>query len=416
VLQPKVIGVTVATIATASALFSRRIGKESKSATSSENWGLEILLPSALIAISVTTGGRFDYASYKLQWQAISDSLNPWGPIPGGMANAYGPVHNMFFAPYSVWHLLPKIIFCVLVMAIYQVYKRRWSESMNRKALLMICYGPFIFSSIGVFGFNDILPAALICFAATAFDGRRYRQAGTFLALGTAVKFYPALLFAPVFSALLKRNDLKACRSLTLSFALTLVVVFGCAWFIWGEAVLTPLRFASERGPSFLTAWRLLPHEWAAHAKTLIACSIGILSIFTIKTKGDRNINIGHLLLSGLCLIFSLYYLGHQQFYTAIYLMLPAALMECSEGRVQRVPISMIANSLLLFWLTFTQTSFDLFAEFKPTAFVELVDQMSVFNSLLLFVCGCLYASQIIRLESKTEGKALSVRDSEEAA
>ena len=393
-LQPSTIALTVMAVTAVSAFFSGRVSASLKSSPNKQERFLEILLPIALFAVAFATGGRFDYASYKLQWGIINEGLNPWGPVQGGMVNAYGPIHNLLAYPYAIWHLLPKIIFCSLILLVYQVFKRRWVKKINTQSLLMICYGPFIFSSIGVYGFMDIVPAALICIAAASFYGQSYGRTGLFLALATATKFYPALLVAPICVGLMSRNQARAWRSLILYFGLTLAIAFGGAWLIWGESVVTPMAFASERGPSFLTAWRLLPSGWAEHAKAIIITAIALLSAYAIFSRGKREINVGHLLLSAICFVFGLYYLGHQQFYVAIYLLLPVALMESAEGRIQNSSLSVFTSCLMLFWLTFSQISFDLFSEFKPPILLNLVDWMSVTNSLLLCCCGFLYASQ----------------------
>ena len=46
---------------------------------------LEHLLPVSLVLFSIAfiTGGRFDYASYKLQWGLIIEGKNPWGLVEG---------------------------------------------------------------------------------------------------------------------------------------------------------------------------------------------------------------------------------------------------------------------------------------------------------------------------------------------
>ena len=392
-LEPSTIALTVLVIAGASIFFSRRIIKSLKSFSDRNTKLLEKLLPVALFAVGLVAGGRFDYASYKLQWKMIHEGLNPWGPVQGGMVNAYGPIHNLLAYPYAIWHLAPKVLFCTLAIVVYHILKQRWARKMSTQSLLLICYGPFIFSSIGVYGFMDIVPAVMICIAAAAFYREKYGQSGVFLALATATKFYPALLVAPICAGMLGRKKHLAWITLLVCFALTLAAVFSWAWLTWGESVLTPLGFASERGPSFLTAWRLLPSEWAEHAKTAIIVTIGLLSAQAVMKGTDGEVNIGHLLLSGLCFVFGLYYLGHQQFYIAIYLMLPVAFMEWAEGRIRHSSISIFASFSLLAWLTFTQVSFDLFSEFKPPVLLGLVDFMSVINSLILIGCGFAYAS-----------------------
>ena len=130
----------------------------------------------------------------------------------------------------SIRNLAPlQVIFCTLVIFIYHIFKKRWAKTMTTQSLLMICYGPFIFSSIGVYGFMDIVPAALICIGAVFFYSERYGRTGIVLAIAAAAKFYPALLVAPVCVALITRGKHRACRSLLFYFGLTLTIMFGCA-------------------------------------------------------------------------------------------------------------------------------------------------------------------------------------------
>ena len=60
----------------------------------------------AVLATALVLGAQHDHAEYLVQWSAILAGEDPWAGT-----NAYGPIHNLFAAPFALWALLPKLLF-----------------------------------------------------------------------------------------------------------------------------------------------------------------------------------------------------------------------------------------------------------------------------------------------------------------
>ena len=349
----------------------------------------------ALFFISFITGGRFDYASYKLQWSLIIDGKNPWGLVEGGMINAYGYVHNFFAVLYAANSLLPKLFF-ILLLVVFCWRSTAAQSTKNRALVLFLSVNPFTVSTMAVYGFIDGVCSLLLGLALLELrytDVKSSFRSGVFLALSVLTKFYTIVALPIVFSACSKRKLLK---SIAIGYLLASFVVIVVSFGLWGDSILEPLLFAKGREPSFLTVWKYLPHP---ELRTTIFSVITLFAIIRACTKQALSVSLRTAAV--LSIVFGTYYLGHQQFYLGILMSLTVYILEvCREsGTLLRTPL-LLSFALMLGWLVFIQTGFELFDEFKPVGFHNLLPTLSFLNSMILVISGCFWLSTSSKLSS----------------
>ena len=347
-----------------------------------------ILISLVLFVIAFVTGGRFDYASYKLQWGLIIEGRNPWGLVEGGMINAYGYVHNFFAVLYSVNSLLPKLFFILLL--VFFCWRSIVARSTkNRTLVLFLSLNPFTVSTMAVYGFIDGVCSLLLGLALLELGCASFRssfKSGVFLAFSVLTKFYTIVALPLVLSACSKK---KLFKSIVSGYLLASFVVVTVSYGLWGDSILEPLLFAKGRDPSFLTAWKYVPHP---ELRTIIFSVVSVFAI--IRACKKQALSISLRTAAVLSIVFGTYYLGHQQFYLGILVALTVYIVEeCKEsGILLRTPL-LLSFALMVGWLVFIQTGFELFDEFKPVGFQNLLPILSFLNSIILVTAGFFWLS-----------------------
>ena len=349
------------------------------------------LMPVSLVLffIAFVTGGRFDYASYKLQWGLIVEGKDPWGLVDGGMINAYGYVHNFFAVLHSANSILPKLFFILLLVAFcWRSIVAR--STRNRALVLFLSVNPFTVSTLAVYGFIDGVCSLLLGFALLELgctNVRSYFKSGVFLAFSVLTKFYTIVALPLVLSVCSKQKPFK---SIVSGYLLASFVVITFSYGLWGDSILEPLLLAKGRDPSFLTIWKYVPHP---ELRTIIFSVVSVVAIIKACTK--KAISVSLRTAAVLSIVFGAYYLGHQQFYLGILVALTVYIVEeCRDsGILLRTPPLLLSFALVLGWLVFIQTGFELFDEFKPVGFQNLLPILSILNSIILVTAGCFWLS-----------------------
>ncbi len=100
----------------------------------------------------------------------------------------------------------------------------------------------------------DILPSLAVAVAIVAWGRRRPGWAGTAIAVGGALKLWPALLILPILA--LKRDRIKAMTGfLVTGGALAGISLLWAGW----DRLLSPLSWQSERGLQIESLWATIP-------------------------------------------------------------------------------------------------------------------------------------------------------------
>jgi len=337
--------------------------------------------------IAFVTGGRFDYASYKLQWSLIGSGGNPWGFIQGGMVNAYGYTFNFLAIFNAINPILPKILFVLLL--IYFSYRLAFSlPSSNATLALFLCINPFTASTVAVYGFIDGLSCILLGLALLELlkeSARASLMSGIYLALSFMTKFYSVSVLPVFVAGLIGSNRIRFMSGLLATSALVLTV----AYLLWGNTIVTPILFAQGRDPSFLTFWKYLGQP---QLRSIVFATISCIAIIlgTLRSSLSPSIRAAAVL----SIVFGAYYLGHQQFYLGIFIPLAVYIIEVVNGSRLRFKRAGLWSLTCVFgWLIFIQTGFEFFDEFKPIGFQGFLPLLSVVNSLLLISVGFYWLS-----------------------
>ena len=357
------------------------------------------ILPVSLIFLIITfyAGGRFDYASYKLQWNIIVTGGNPWGIVEGGMINAYGYIFNFLGPLYSLNHLLPKLTFVLLLIC----FSLRMGSLSNRKFWslpFLLCVNPFTVSTLAIYGFIDGLCSLLMGFALLEVSQASLRssfRSGIFLALSILTKFY-SLVALPIF--LFGHLGKKLSRSFAKGFVYSSVFFVAVSYLMWGDSIVAPLFFAKGRDPSFLTIWKYVSFP---ELRSVVFSIISIAAIIVACARKALPLSLRTAAV--LSIVFGSYYLGHQQFYLGILVCLSVYIVEAARYPSIQLKVTTLRTFALMFgWFIFIQTGFELFDEYKPAGLQSLLPFFSYLNSIILIGSGIYWLSCMPTLEEKS--------------
>ncbi|WP_425050915.1 glycosyltransferase 87 family protein [Psychromarinibacter sp. S121] len=330
-------------------------------------WTVALALPVIALAVGLT----HDHADYLKQWLMAAEGIDPWITALGGRElaapNAYGPLH-LLLAPLAAWHpLLPKSVFALCAVLAFALLLAEAGRPDARRVLylaLLFPLAPLVVIAVLIYGINDIVPALLTMVACSSFARNRRTTAGILLAFAGLYKFYP-LLFA---GFLTSRGDGRLDLRVPLVAAAVFAVGMAAAYAVWGESLLTPLRFGSDRPPKMLSILRLFyqfePLKTSGWMEFLLAKN----SLFVLATavlvalhgwlaRLDWEVT----LLIGILAVFAVYKVGHAQFYVTwigVQAWIIARSPDTTPGRVARgfLPLAAILSlyELLYFASGFT--------------------------------------------------------------
>lgn len=343
-----------------------------------------------LVVLALVTGGRFDYASYKLQWSLIVAGGDPWGLVTGGMVNAYGYLFNAFAIPFALSSILPKTLFVVLLILFAEEMQKQASTSC-KELVFFLCINPFTVSSIAVYGFIDGVCSVLLGLALISlYRGTQLSavSSGVLLSLSFLTKFYSVVAF-PIFVSSLVKSNRSLLRPLVLGFSITSIGLVCLSYALWGDSILSPLQFAQGRDPSFLTFWNYID---ARQLRSPIFCisSFIAISCACLRARLSSSLRVTAVL----SIIFGTYYLGHQQFYLAIIVPMSVYISEVFASQEIRMRMSSsLVFAAIIGWLIFIQTTFELFDEFKPLGLSSLIPVFAWANSAILLSAGIYWMS-----------------------
>ena len=282
----------------------------------------------AALGLTLFSGVNHDYSSYVQHWQLLLDSANPWASEHLGQPidfNAYGP-GNLALAPALSLHALaPKICLALTMFLVALMLSDESAQQGTRGRdgllspafLLALC--PLTAVYVYGFGSNDALAALSVAVALRMRSNGRFALAGTALAIGALVKFYP-LLFVPLFAFSADgRVQLRTFISATAVF----LGGMGAAYLAWGADIFAPFLYATERAPKMLSILRLLDPasarlggeamvEWLIDFNSLLVVAVASLfALYATLARLDWRVATS----TGIFLILMTYKVGHPHFY-----------------------------------------------------------------------------------------------------
>ena len=273
---------------------------------------------------------RHDYAAYYDQWTVIIKGQDPW-ILPDGSptGNAYGPLFNLLSIPFAIHPGLPKALFTITWLSVGAYLYRQidldgpgyWSQSLF--LILFIFLNPFFLLSFVYYGQFDVLVAALCLASVLSRVKARDGWSGFFLGLAFLLKLYP-LVILPA----LALQGWQVRWRLLFAFIATVAPTLLVAYLIWGGSIFEPLSFGSGRESTAFSIFFFLRGiyspigyvrslDWAS-LPLMVASLLFLLSLH-IKKRFDPLVSA----ILFLYVAFVFYKVGHSQFYTSLFFLLP---------------------------------------------------------------------------------------------
>ena len=286
-----------------------------------------VLVVTFASAITMMGGSQHDHAAYQQQWQTILNGQDPWL----NTSNTYFPVHNLFALFFALNPLLPKLLFALLfVFATF--LSSYWMQGQGAregnyspKGLLFFLHtalSPYALIIIYWYGLNDAVAASFMLLAVIAVSSEKQIRfsglmSGAFLAIATATKLYPIILFPfIVFQNRRPRWDFL------VGYGSSLLLVFGMAYFIWGDSMLIPFNIASGRVATFLSPFNALKQQ-GIDLTGFSSVSSLLALIICFAWYIWRNSDPPSSGLIGLGVFLFFYRVGHTQFLAYVFVVMP---------------------------------------------------------------------------------------------
>lgn len=319
--------------------------------------------------LAIVTGFRHDYVAFTLQWGAILQGKDPWDLDDSIPVNAYGPLFNTIAFIFAIHPLAPKLLFNLAWFGsatyLAKVLLRHYQlSSLTALAVVFSLFlNPFFWLTIAEYGLFDILPA-ISCLSALVFIyRRRFYWAGLLLGLGVLLKIYPIVLL-PFLMIDGRRLNIAPALSCIGTVAMGLLISVG----IWGQSTFSPFLFAQARDSKILSIFRFLRGKasplrlfvdqpnWDAYSVYAIALFVGaVLLLVWVK-----NLETSLAATVGIVTTLTFYKVGHSQFYTCIFLMMPYWYATSPLPEFRKLKI-LLPFSLLLAWIAVLQVAYNLF-------------------------------------------------------
>lgn len=276
----------------------------------------------AMLLLAFFIPPTHDYALYFKHWDLVLSGGDPWMKMSA--ANAYGPVHNLFAAPYLLHTQLPKLIFvsCWLFVSIHTVRTFLNTTTNSKNKLLYSVFwiaNPFFIVGSTAYGFNDNLVALLIFVGILQAEKNKTITALVILSIGVLTKIYPVFLLP-----FLSRNWKEIKRNI-LIFFIIFITAYGISYLIWGGSFINAFGKANGRSPTLFSIMMFLNGDFfpfISIAKALIAINAilalsGVLYAFHLFKEGRIEQHTSFLV--GFTFLLLFYKAGQQQFYLAYF-------------------------------------------------------------------------------------------------
>ena len=294
---------------------------------SEHKWLLTICVLALLL--SVLAGSTHDYGLYQDHWADVIQGKDPWGiqsdEYSQFKGSAYGPLHVVFALPWSVNFLLPKILFAVLTCATLLLLLKQSAHADTAKTVfrnwelaLVVSVFPLFAVSVLVLGNNDIVPAFCLLVSCILMADNRRIGAGAWIGVGALLKFYPLVFVGFLIARRSGTFDFRPLWSALAVFTAGMAVSYA----IWGESVFVPVLYAAERGAKMLSILKYVDsiegfRESAIVTHLLDKNSIYVMMAATLVALHGWLARLGWelTLLLGVLAVFSVYKVGHPQFF-----------------------------------------------------------------------------------------------------
>ncbi|KOP22560.1 hypothetical protein AMR41_30855 [Hapalosiphon sp. MRB220] len=368
-----------------------------------------ILLFIFIASLAILTGFRHDYVAFTSQWSAILKGADPWNLEESIPVNAYGPLFNILALFFAIHPLAPKLLFCLawLGVSVYliKILSRRYREEplVMLAGIFYVFINPFFWLTIAEYGLFDILPSIGCLIAIALSTKRRFYLSGLVLGIGVLFKYYPIVLLP-----LLMIDGRKLRFSPALSCIGTIISGLLISVAVWGMSTFSPILFASERESKVLSIFmflrgkasplRLFTDQPNLDAYSTYAMVLFVTLVFFLVWITKVEISLAAII--GILTALTFYKVGHSQFYTSIFLMVPFWYATSTLSETRKLKI-LLPIGLLLAWLIALQLVYNLFGGMWQKPWIYLRDIVG----LPTFVIECWSVISVIHYGHKRELK-----------
>ncbi len=348
----------------------------------------------------VSRDGMHDYSDYIKQWEIINIGLDPWI----GTNNAYLPVHNFFAPLIKINKSYPKILFFIIFTIPFYLtsinsieLKNDLSKSSKLTIFIMFYLSPFCLSITLLYGLNDTLVAGLILFCLyfslkkTIIFNNIF--AGIFLSFATLIKIYP-LFIAPIF--IVKRGCFD--KIFLISYMSTNISILLTSYFIWGQSILNPILFATNRHSKHLSFFNFSRKIIGLNLDKYSISIMAIVFVISILIIFRFRIDLIPSVIITLSIVLSFYKVGHQQFFLFLFASAPITLRYLYSKNLHLNKRLIVSFLVWICFLNFYQTFYLLSFEMSR----GLSYSMRGFAPVAYILCSSFLLTELIRLLNKS--------------
>lgn len=276
-----------------------------------------------------------DYALYLEQWHHILKGNDPWR----GTLNAYGPVYSFMALLVKVHERLPALLFLAVYFFSIYTFCKDQKLKLDTPSLIFLIANP-LFLIFGVlYSNNDVLLAGLILLFLDQTQAKNFRMAGVILGLAISFKF-SVIFLVPI---LFLQEKKWFPRSL-VSLGMTVALLYGISYLIWGDTFIIPFLYGTERGSRLLSVFRFIRGNYQPlkfmgifnldKYNTLILGGSSLVALFLIYRQKIQNAFLQAAIL--LTTVFMIYKVGNHQYFLTVFPLLAVINQQIKNTSISR--------------------------------------------------------------------------------
>ena len=320
-----------------------------------------------------------DYFFYMQQWDAIIQGKNVWTikfkPSP------YGPVHSALALLYYIHFNLPRLFFvflwliCSFGIAI-KLNKNSYLPNKHKYALfIVLLLNPLFWVFVVDYGTHDILMAFFVLSSVVLFTKKKDALSGLLMAIAVSVKFIP-LVMVPFL--IFSRTRIR--WRYAFSFVITLLLIFGVCYFLWGDDIFRPFLRVHGRPSKMLSVFRFIRGEisplrlFTANPNfdwlSVYLCLFSVFVFFLIHIqRGFERISSS---IISMVILVTLYKVGHHQFYITV-TMLIVLWIGLDYKKIKDTGVELISVFAFIIWIAFVSLLYDQTNRYLGTGLREII-------------------------------------------
>ncbi|MCB2179804.1 DUF2029 domain-containing protein [bacterium] len=351
------------------------------------------------LTVAISQTPAHDYISYMDQWDVVLQGLNPWS----NDMNAYGPIFNVLALLYSAGWYLPRLLFASLwlisglLIANFAEKNPEMPEIYKYILFVLLFFNPLFWIFVVRYGTNDIFMAFFMLLSFLLYRKERDIPAGILLAVAIGYKFIPIFMLP-----FLVFSKVRVRWRFAFTVGVSLLIIFGGSYWLWGDGTFYPFLFGAERGSKMLSIFRFLrghlsPLRIFTHTPDLDWMSmyitiIALLLFFISHIKRNYENIFSSIIALGI--VFTLYKVGHHQFYITLTLLL-AFWISTDFKKIMDAEMSLISVFSFIGWIAFVSFLYQLTNAYANTLWREILGLPNFIISIWMIMDLVKYSNKV---------------------